>query len=124
MRYDPTRVHHERYVEGPDGLTDELRGRIHDDCLKLCTALGYDVNTIEFAIRDGVPYAIDFLNPAPDMDYYSVHADNFEWVVEHMADLVIRYALGDDTPVGEDTTPGTMHWQRMITAPHVAPAAP
>ena len=39
-----------------------------DDCLKLCRALGYDLNTVEFAVEDGVPYAIDFLNPAPDAD--------------------------------------------------------
>ena len=35
-------------------------------------ALGYDINTVEFAIRDGVPYAIDFMNPAPDAELASV----------------------------------------------------
>jgi hypothetical protein len=33
------------------------------DALKLCRALGYDLNTVEFAVEDGVPYAIDFMNP-------------------------------------------------------------
>ena len=54
------------------------------------------MNTIEFAIKDGVPYAIDFLNPAPDFerdritDYYS------EMVVEKMANLVIDRALSGE----------------------------
>jgi hypothetical protein len=63
MRYDPnTRryMHHD--------LSAEMYQRIVDDCLKICRAFGYDMNTMEYAIRDGVPYAIDFMNPAPDMD--------------------------------------------------------
>ena len=55
-------------------------------------ALGYDMNSIEFAVRDGIPYAIDFMNPAPDMDINSLLQPNFDWVVTHMADLAIRLA--------------------------------
>ncbi len=55
-------------------------------------ALGYDMNTAEFAIRDGVPYAIDFMNPAPDMDINSLTPTYFEWCVRRMADLVIDLA--------------------------------
>ena len=53
-------------------LSPELGERIVNDALKLVRALGYDMNTAEFAIRDGVPYAIDFMNPAPDMDINSL----------------------------------------------------
>ena len=42
------------------------------DALALCDGLGYDLNTVEFAVRDGVPYAIDFMNCAPDADVHSV----------------------------------------------------
>jgi hypothetical protein len=55
-------------------------------------ALGYDMNSMEWAIRDGIPYAIDFMNPAPDMDIYSLTPHYFEWVVQHMADMAIRLA--------------------------------
>ncbi|HEY9197591.1 MAG TPA: hypothetical protein VIM77_15050, partial [Mucilaginibacter sp.] len=41
---------------------------------------------------DGVPYAIDFCNPAPDADIKSVGQDNFEWVVETSADYAIERA--------------------------------
>jgi hypothetical protein len=61
-------------------------------------ALGYDLNTVEFAVEDGVPYAIDFLNPAPDADVHSVGPENFEWVVNAVAELAIRKALGYEPP--------------------------
>ncbi len=87
MKYDPdTR----RYSQ--QDLSPELHERIVDDSLKLAQALGYDMNTIEWAIRDGVPYAIDFMNPAPDMDVNSLGYEFHRWCVEHMADLCIRLA--------------------------------
>ena len=60
--------------------------------LRLCQGLGYDFNTVEFAVRGGIPIAIDFGNPAPDADVNSVGAENFEWVVEHAAKLAIERA--------------------------------
>jgi hypothetical protein len=66
------------------------------------------MNTIEFAIRDGVPYAIDFMNPAPDMDIYSLTPEYFEWVVTHMADLVIRLAKGGRRQVEQ------LGWARLF----------
>jgi hypothetical protein len=58
----------------------------------LCDALGYDFNTVEFAVRDGIPYAIDFCNPAPDADINSVGQENFDWVIEAAANMCIRRA--------------------------------
>ncbi len=107
-RYDPARSHWDRYVPGDDGLDPELRQRIVDDCVTLNRALGYDMNTVEFAIRDGVPYAIDFLNPAPDFDQRSITPGYFEWVVQHMADLVIERALHPPAP------PTDLRWQAMM----------
>jgi hypothetical protein len=77
------------YVEH-DHLSRDLGRRIVDDSLKLVRALGYDMNTVEWAVRDGIPYAIDFMNPAPDMDINSLTQFYFKWVVEHMADMAIR----------------------------------
>jgi hypothetical protein len=68
------------------------------DCLTLCRALGYDFNTVEFAVQDGIPYAIDFLNPAPDADVHSVGEENFEWVIENVAQLAIDKALSQEQP--------------------------
>jgi len=65
---------------------------VNNGVLALNKALGYDFNTVEFAIRDGVPYAIDFCNPAPDADVNSVGQENFEWIVEAAANMAIRRA--------------------------------
>lgn len=89
MPYD---TENRKYIPDPNYLPKKLHDRVVGDCLKLVTALGYDMNTVEFAIKDGVPYAIDFMNPAPDMDINSLTQDYFDWCVKHMADLVIDLA--------------------------------
>ena len=61
--------------------------------MKINHSLGYDFNTVELAIRDGVPYAIDFCNPAPDAERSSVGDENFEWVVETMSNYAIEKAV-------------------------------
>jgi hypothetical protein len=92
MRYDPRQPHERRYVLDAPPLDPAMEERLVGDCLKLCRALGYDMNTVEFAVEDGVPYAIDFLNPAPDADLNSVGQENFTWVVDAMAELSIQKA--------------------------------
>jgi hypothetical protein len=92
MPYDPRRPHHERYIQSPPAYDKKLLARIEKDALTLCRALGYDLNTVEFAVEDGIPYAIDFMNPAPDADLHSVGQANFDWIVKEVADLAIAKA--------------------------------
>ena len=89
MQYDPKQ---RRYIEDESYLSPELKTRIVDDALKLVRALGYDMNSVEFAVRGGIPYAIDFMNPAPDMDINSLTRPFFDWTVTHMADMAIKMA--------------------------------
>ncbi len=89
MKYDPGE---RRYLVEHDHLSPELGARITRDALTLVRALGYDMDSMEFAVRDGVPYAIDFMNCAPDMDINSLTPHYFEWVVEHMVTMCIRLA--------------------------------
>ena len=95
MNYEPRNPHHLRYQADFD-VSDELLETIKEGVLKLNKALGYDFNTVEFAVRDGIPIAIDFCNPAPDADYASVGPENFEWVVETMANYAIERAQAHD----------------------------
>jgi hypothetical protein len=95
MPYEPRNPHHLRYATQPKTQGEahkKLMTTITDYVLKLNHALGYDFNTVEFAIRDGIPYAIDFCNPAPDADVNSVGQENFEWVVENSANFAIEKA--------------------------------
>ena len=95
MPYEPRNPHHLRYeagfTPGP-----ERRQLMEDLVLRLNQYLGYDFNTVELALRDGVPYAIDFCNPAPDADLNSVGQDNFDWVVETAANFAIEKALAHE----------------------------
>ncbi len=108
--WDPRKGHFERYTDAAahmEPLSPALEARVEEDARKLCRALGYEMNTVEFAIRDGVPYAIDFMNSAPDFDVTSLGEDHFRWVVGKMADLVIALArLGKDT--------GRMRWDALL----------
>lgn len=90
MRYDPKQPHHLRYVKSAPKTDQKLWDRMHADAIKLCEGLGYDMNTVEFAVRGGIPYAIDFMNCAPDADVNSVGQENFEWVVTNMAETLIE----------------------------------
>ncbi|RLT39695.1 MAG: hypothetical protein DWI57_09810 [Chloroflexi bacterium] len=90
IHYDPGA---RKYHVNENYLSPELRERIIRDARTLNRALGYDMNSIEFAVRDGIPYAIDFTNPAPDMDINSLTPHYFDWVVKAMADLAIERAI-------------------------------
>lgn len=89
MPYEPRNPFHLRYLVNGPAASKKLLQVIESYVLKLNQYLGYDFNTVEFAVRDGIPYAIDFCNPAPDADIASVGEENFEWVVETSA----RYAI-------------------------------
>lgn len=93
MKYDPNN----RYYYPEHGFSDEMYQRLYNDSLTICRTFGYDMNTCEFAIRDGIPYAIDFMNPAPDMDVNSLGKGHFDWMVENMATMTIKLALSDDS---------------------------
>jgi len=101
MQYDPRAPHHERYVKNAPPVDPKLLARVEKDALTLCRALGYDLNTVEFAVEDGVPYAIDFMNPAPDADVNSVGIDNFNWIVQKVAELAVKKAQSTTPAVSE-----------------------
>ncbi len=105
MGYEPRNPHHLRYQSDFNPGNDLLK-QMEEIVLKLNQYLGYDFNTVELAIRDGIPYAIDFCNPAPDAERTSVGEENFDWVVETSANYAIERALahkdgGDNLTWGE-----------------------
>jgi hypothetical protein len=109
MPYDPRKPYlsGEQYINDPDYLSGDLASRIAEDVRKLCRALGYDINTVEFAIKDGVPYAIDFMNPAPDAELASVGEFYHRWVTEAVTDLVFKR-------LGEPQSAPRYRWDAML----------
>ncbi len=92
MPYEPRNPHHLRYNSTFNPSPDRMH-QMTELVQRINLYLGYDFNTVELAIRDGVPYAIDFCNPVPDADRLSVGEDNFEWVVDTAATYAIERAL-------------------------------
>ncbi len=92
MAYDPRKPYlsGEQYVHNPNYLSPQLADRVRKDVRTLCSALGYDLNTVEFAIKDGIPYAIDFMNPAPDAELASVGEFYHSWITNAVTDLVFK----------------------------------
>jgi hypothetical protein len=107
MPYDPRAPFHERYVKNPPPYDPALLARVEHDARAICQALGYDFNTVEFAVQDGVPYAIDFMNPAPDADLHSVGQANFDWVVGRVSELAVKKVL-------EPRPPASYRWDRFL----------
>lgn len=93
VAYDP---HQRRYLVEHEYLSPELGARVVRDAQTINQALGYEMNTIEFAIENGVPYAIDFLNPACDFERERITPFYFDMVVDRMARLCIDRALNPD----------------------------
>lgn len=117
IQYDPRRrcyIHNERF----QWLPKELHDRIIEDSIKLNTALGYDMNSVEFAIKDGIPYAIDFTNPAPDMHIESILEPHFHTVVDWLVDFSVECAKG------KRGTRDEYRWGKLAAEPPVSLLGP
>ncbi len=105
MPYEPRNPHHLRYSSDFSPSADRLQ-LMEQIVLRINQYLGYDFNTVELALRDGIPYAIDFCNPAPDAEKASVGDDNFDWVVEQSANYAIERALATKKDDHDKILPG------------------
>jgi glutathione synthase/RimK-type ligase-like ATP-grasp enzyme len=119
MHYEPRNPHHLRYAAKHDVSQAQI-DQVNELVIRLNQALGYDLNTVEFAYMGGVPYAIDFCNPAPDADVHSVGAENFEWIVETMATYAIERAQAQ-VP-GQDNLNWGSFVRQAVTPPVKAPS--
>ncbi|HEY6844246.1 MAG TPA: hypothetical protein VI391_08770, partial [Thermoanaerobaculia bacterium] len=117
MAYDPKQPHHLRYVQNPPPLAPQFEQRIRRDAIALCEGLGYDMNTVEFAVRGGIPYAIDFMNCAPDADLHSVGQANFDWMVNNMAEVLIEIATGERPLELTGSWPNVMKVRKPVEQP-------
>jgi hypothetical protein len=112
MPYDPSKPYLSgmQYVNVENYLTPELHARVENDVKTICNALGYDLNTVEFAIKDGIPYAIDFMNPAPDAEIASVGEYNHNWIIDAMTEFIFKkLETGFETP--------EYRWSAMLNPP-------
>lgn len=123
MYYEPRNEPHLRYTWSGPKASAELLETVRNYTLILNQGLGYDFNTVEWAVKDGIPYAIDFCNPAPDADRASVGEENFEWVVEHAALMAIEKALNYKEGI-DNLTWGSFVNHSVNGIPHKADTQP
>lgn len=122
IQYSPSR---RCYLANDDDswLGRELMDRVVDDARTVNKLLGYDMNSVEFAIKDGVPYAIDFTNPAPDLAKESILEKHFEILVDWMVDFAVKAAKDPKM-----TTAGAYRWNewggKVISGPQDDPLRP
>jgi glutathione synthase/RimK-type ligase-like ATP-grasp enzyme len=115
IQYNPAMIHPKTglrgaYIHHEKGrwLSKELHDRLIEDSHKINLALGYDMNSVEFAIKDGIPYAIDFTNPAPDMHIDSILEPHFHVVVDWMVDFCVKKAKG------QSSTRDEYRWSKLL----------
>jgi glutathione synthase/RimK-type ligase-like ATP-grasp enzyme len=108
IRYDPAPLAAGGYNQDYDALPRPLRDRSEELSLELNRLLGYDMNAIELAVKDGRYYGIDLTNYTPDLDYRSLKDAHFPWAVEKMATFAIEKALSSES------TPGTRDWKSLL----------
>jgi hypothetical protein len=99
IRYDPAPGGQGIYNQDLGSLPAALREQAEELSLRFNQALGYDMNAVEFAVKDGRFYGIDLTNYTPDLDYRSLQDAHFPWAVEKMAEFAVEKALsGEPTP--------------------------
>ena len=96
IRYDPAPLAQGGYDQDYEALPSKLRDEAEELSLRFNQALGYDMNALEFAVKDDRFYGIDLTNYTPDFDQGSLKDAHFPWVVEKMADLAVEKALSDE----------------------------
>jgi len=111
VAYDPRE---RRYLIEHEYLSPELGARVVRDAQTINLALGYEMNTIEFAVAGEVPYAIDFLNPAPDFERDRITPFYFSHVLEKMTELVIQRA------VSGQPSQSWPRWEEMLGVGHAS----
>jgi hypothetical protein len=80
------------YLPDEGFLDEKLEQHLLRDSLRVTRAYGYDVNMVEFVIRDDAPFLINPTNPAPDLDINLLTPHFFGWCVTQIANLAIQRA--------------------------------
>jgi glutathione synthase/RimK-type ligase-like ATP-grasp enzyme len=77
-----------------------VAGEIEAAARRLHHALGYDINSIEFVVRDGIPYAIDVMNPIPALDINHLTPIYFDEAVAAIAAYCVDLAIAPRAAIG------------------------
>lgn len=92
VSYNPDKPKHLRFISKPKPIDNKLRINLETISKKICNALGFDFNVVEFAIRDGIPYVVEFKNFSGSTGQEFLHNEYFDWLVDNISDYLIELA--------------------------------
>jgi hypothetical protein len=92
VRYNPEEA---TYLQDLGDVEEVLVSQMKQDAISISRYYGYDVNMVEYVIRDGVHIVVNPTNPAPDMDINRLKPAHFSWCVNALADWSIAVARAD-----------------------------
>jgi hypothetical protein len=110
LSYDPAKPKHLRFNSKPKPIAEKIQGLLQEMSLKICYALGFDFNVVEFAVLNGIPYAVEFMNTAPTADKAYLHDEHYNWLVEKTSDFLIEQARA------RKSKPGSYSWCNFLGA--------
>jgi len=99
IKYEPKE---RRYILDHEHLSPEVGLEILNSCRVLNYALDYDFNTVEFAIKNGKAYAIDFWNTVPEVRPDTLPKEYYDWVVDKVTNVALELALN---PLAKNRVP-------------------
>jgi hypothetical protein len=79
--YDPSQPLHGRYTTETNFISAQDQRVLEDITLTINAFFGWDFNSCEALLQQGVWWPIDFANPCPDSQVTSLHA-HFPWLVK------------------------------------------
>ncbi|MFP4527400.1 MAG: RimK family alpha-L-glutamate ligase [Candidatus Kapaibacterium sp.] len=92
LHYDPSRPQHLRYKPEPLAEDHPVFAKIRDYSQKIAKAFDLDFNAVDFAVNGREVVAVDIYNPAPKLERGHLLDENFEWIADRTADMLIRRA--------------------------------
>ncbi len=86
LQYDPVNG---RYL--PTTITDKhpLYQQLTKASIALTTQYRYNINMVEFVIKDNIPYVINSTNPVPVIDKTLMNQEQFNWLIQAITKTVI-----------------------------------
>lgn len=88
----PYSLKHGRYQQNTLANEEGKGQQLAADALRITRAYQYDINMVEFVIKDGTAYVINGTYPTPDIDRTLMTESQFQWLVKEIAALAIERA--------------------------------
>ncbi len=97
-----------RYQQDNLSPDSQLGQKLAKDAIRITHSYQYDLNMVEFVIKDDSAYVINATYPTPDIDLTLMTEAHFNWLVDEIAALAIERALRPLPQTGIFNQPSTV----------------